>query len=85
VLRHVLFEAALAAACHSPMLKPVARRLKEGGKPHKGVIIAIVRRLIPIANAVLKTGGITPSETQLLGRRFLYRVPNKVQCLIDDL
>jgi transposase len=55
-LRHVLFQAALAAACHNPVLKPVARRLKEGGKPHKVVIIAIARRLITIANAILKTG-----------------------------
>ena len=38
------------------MLKPVARRLKEGGKPHKVVIIAIARRLITSANAILKTG-----------------------------
>ncbi len=55
-LRHVLFQAALAAACHNPVLKPVAKRLKEGGKPHKVVIIAIARRLITIANAILKTG-----------------------------
>jgi transposase len=37
------------------MLKPVAKRLKERGKPHKLVIIAIARRLVTIANAVLKT------------------------------
>ena len=34
-LRHVLFQATLAAACHNPVLKPVAKRLKERGKPHK--------------------------------------------------
>lgn len=55
-LRHVLFQAALAAACHNPMLKTVAKRMKEHGKPHKVVIIAIARRLITIANAILKTG-----------------------------
>ena len=55
-LRHVLFQAALAAACHKPVLKQVAKRLKERGKPHKLVIIAIARRLITIANAALKTG-----------------------------
>ncbi|WP_244271331.1 IS110 family transposase [Thalassospira sp. GB04J01] len=55
-LRRVLFQAALAAAYHNPMLKPVAQRLKERGKPHKLVIIAIARRLIAIANAILKTG-----------------------------
>ncbi|MDX2484864.1 MAG: transposase, partial [Pseudodonghicola sp.] len=55
-LRHVLFQAALAAACHNPVLKTVAKRTKEHGKPHKVVIIAIARRLITIANATLKTG-----------------------------
>ncbi|MBL3675662.1 transposase [Paracoccus sp. KCTC 42845] len=54
--RHVLFQAALAAPCHNPALKPIAKRLKEKGKPHKLVIIAIARRLITIANAVLKSG-----------------------------
>ncbi len=55
-LRHVLFQAALAAACHNPVLKPVAQRLKSRGKPHKLVIVAIARRLVTIANAILKTG-----------------------------
>ena len=54
-LRQVLFQAALAAACHNPVLKPEAGRLKEGRKPHKVVIIAIARRLITIANEILKT------------------------------
>ena len=55
-LRRVLFQAALAAACHNPVLKPVAQRLKERGKPHKLVIIAIARKLATIANAIIKTG-----------------------------
>ena len=55
-LRHVLFQAALAAACHNPVLKQVAKRLKERGKPHKLVIIAIARRLVTIANAIIKAG-----------------------------
>ena len=55
-LRHVLFQAALAAACHNPVLKPVAQRLKMRGKPHKLVIVAIARRLVTIANAIPKTG-----------------------------
>ena len=54
--RHVQFQAALAAACHNPVLKPVAKRLKERGKPHKLVIIAIARRLVAIANAIIKIG-----------------------------
>lgn len=55
-LRHVLFQAALAAACHNPLLRFAAKRLKKKGKPHKLVIIAIARRLVTIANAVLKNG-----------------------------
>ncbi len=55
-LRHVLYQAALAAAYHNPVLKPVATRLKERGKPHKLVIVAIARRLVTIANAIIKTG-----------------------------
>ena len=55
-LRHVLYQAALAAAYHNPVLKSVARRLKERGKPHKLVIIAVARRLVTIANAILKNG-----------------------------
>lgn len=55
-LRHVLFQAALAAACHNPLLKGMAKRLKQKGKPHKLVIVAIARRLITVANAVLKSG-----------------------------
>lgn len=63
-LRRVLFQAALAAACHNPVLKPVAQRLKERGKPHKLIIIAIARRLATIANAVIKTG--IPWQPQLV-------------------
>lgn len=55
-LRQVLYQAALAAACHNPVLKALAKRLKGRGKPHKVVIIAITRRLVTIANAILKTG-----------------------------
>lgn len=55
-LRHVLYQAALAAAYHNPVLKSAAQRLKERGKPHKLVIIAVARRLVTIANAILKNG-----------------------------
>lgn len=36
-------------------LRHVVKRLEERSKPHKLIIIAIARRLLPIANAVLKT------------------------------
>jgi len=51
-----LFQAALAAACHNPVLKLVAQHLKMRSKPHKLVFVAIARRLVTIANAILKTG-----------------------------
>jgi len=53
-LEHALFLAARAAACHNPALKPVAKRLKERGKPHKLFIIAIALWLITIANNIIK-------------------------------
>ena len=56
VLRHVLFQAAVAASYHNALLKAVAKRLREKSKLHKLVIIAIARRLITIANAILKSG-----------------------------
>jgi len=55
-LRHVLFRAALAAAGDNPALEPEAKRLKVRGKPHKLVIIAIARRLVTNANAIIMTG-----------------------------
>jgi len=48
--------------CINPVLKPVAKRLKERGKAHKLVITAIARRLVTIANAIIKTG--TPWQIQ---------------------
>lgn len=56
-LQYVLFHAALAAACHNLALKPFTRHQKVG-QALTGVFIAIARRPITIANAVLKTGEI---------------------------
>jgi transposase len=52
-LRHLLYQAALVASNHNPALIPFAKRLKEKGKPHKLVIIAVARKPIIIANALL--------------------------------
>ncbi|MDN5787210.1 MAG: hypothetical protein L0H65_09275 [Pseudorhodobacter sp.] len=60
--RHVLYQAALASAYHDPVPKPVAKRLRERGKPHSLVFIAIARRLVTLANATIKPG--TPSQPQ---------------------
>lgn len=63
-LRYALFQAVLAAAGLNPVLKLVAKCLKELRKSHK-VVVAIVRRLIIIANATVKTG--TPWPCHLDG------------------
>lgn len=52
-LRELLYQAALVASNHNPPLKAFAKRLKDKGKPHKLVLIAVARKLIIIANAML--------------------------------
>lgn len=54
-LRHVMFQAALVAAHHNPTLKAFAQRLREAGKPHKVIIIAVARKLVTIANALCRS------------------------------
>ncbi len=54
-LRHVMFQAALVASHHNPILKPFADRLRAAGKPHKVVITAVARKLVTIANALCKS------------------------------
>lgn len=53
-LRPVLFMAALAAARTHPRLNPVYLRLISRGKPKRLAIAALARKLLVIANAVLR-------------------------------
>ncbi len=53
-LRHVMFQAALVASHHNPVLKVFADRLRAAGKPHKVVVIAVARKRVTIANALCK-------------------------------
>ena len=55
-LRHVLFQAALVAAHHNPVLKTFADRLRKAGKPHKLIVTAVARKLVTIANALCRSG-----------------------------
>jgi transposase len=55
LLRHVMFQAALVASYHNPVLKPFADRLRAAGKPHKVVVTAVARKLVTIANAICKS------------------------------
>ncbi|OAN68066.1 transposase [Sulfitobacter sp. EhC04] len=54
LLRHVMFQAALVASHHNPVLKTFAERLRSAGKPHKVIITAVARKLVAIANALVK-------------------------------
>lgn len=56
MLRHVMFQAALVASHHNPVLKTFADRLRAAGKPHKVVIIAVARKLVTLVNALVKSG-----------------------------
>jgi len=60
-LRHVLFQAALVASHHNPVLKVFADRMREREKPHKVVIIAVARKLVTIANAMCKSRQVCTS------------------------
>ena len=54
-VRSVLFMAAHAASRHNPALKPFADRLKAAGKKPKVILVAVARKLLVIANAILRS------------------------------
>jgi transposase len=55
-VRNILYMAAVAASRHNPVLRPFYERLIAKGKPAKAALIAVLRRLVVFANAVLKSG-----------------------------
>ena len=55
-VRCVLYMAALAAGRHNPVLAATRKRLREAGKPAKVVLVALMRKLLTILNAVLRDG-----------------------------
>jgi len=54
-VRAVLYMAALSARRFNPQLKAFADRLAGKGKPAKVVLVAVARKLLVLANAVLRT------------------------------
>ena len=52
--RDVLYMAALSATMHNPDLQRVFRRLKAAGKSHKVALVAVMRKLIVLANVLLR-------------------------------
>jgi transposase len=56
VVRAVLYMAAQAARRHNPVLRAFAERLAAAGKRPKVVLVAVARKLVVIANAILRSG-----------------------------
>lgn len=55
-VRNVLYMAGLAAARCNPVIRRFAQRLKEQGKCAKVIIVACVRKLLTLINAMLRDG-----------------------------
>ena len=53
-VRSLLYMAALSAVQHNPDLARVYSRLRERGKPGKVALTAVMRKLIVLANTLLK-------------------------------
>jgi len=55
-VRRILYLAALSAVRHNPALKAFGDRLSARGKKPKVILTAVARKLLVIANAVVRTG-----------------------------
>ena len=60
--RDILYMAALTARRHNPDMKTIYERLTDAGKDHKVALVAVMRHLIVLANALLR-------DTGAVGRR----------------
>jgi transposase len=55
-VRSAFYMAAVTASYHNPVLAPFYARLIAAGKPPKVALVAVMRRLVVYANAVLRSG-----------------------------
>jgi transposase len=55
-VRAPLYMACLVAIRHNPVLKPFYRRLRDAGKPARLALVAAMRKLLTILNAMLRDG-----------------------------
>lgn len=53
-VRNVLYMAALTAIRHNPAIKAAYTRLRDRGTPAKAAIVAAMRKLLTVLNAVLR-------------------------------
>ena len=54
-VRAVLYMAALVATRHNPVIRAFYQRLRTAGKPAKVALVACMRKLLAILNAILRT------------------------------
>jgi transposase len=55
-VRNVAYMAALVGGQHNPVLKRFRQRLLDAGKPPKVALVAVIRKLLSILNAVVRDG-----------------------------
>jgi transposase len=55
VVRSAMYLCALSARRHNPMLAGFAQRLKQNGKPNRVILVAVARKLLVLAHAVIRT------------------------------
>jgi transposase len=60
-VRGVLWMAALTAVRFNPILKSFYARLTARGKPHKVALVAVVRKLVRLANKILSNPAFVPA------------------------
>lgn len=60
--RAALYMAALVASRHNPVLKLVYQRLRASGKPAKVALVALMRKLVELANLLLKSSSFKLSQ-----------------------
>lgn len=60
--RTALYMAALVAARHNPVLRPLYQRLRAAGKPPKVALVALMRKLVELANLLLKSSSFCPTQ-----------------------
>ena len=60
----ILYQAAIVASQHNPVLSVFSQRQKDKGKPHKVVMIAVARKLVVFANAMIRNGTVWEPETK---------------------
>lgn len=56
VVRRMLYMATMSAMRHNPQIRAFAQRLRAKGKPGKVVIVACMRKLLTMLNAILAQG-----------------------------